>query len=83
MQLINKDIKNIKVDWRKLLYFFSKRYKTAVNKNADLIRDGISCLIAADPVLLKEGTKIEFAGKIWNHALNRSVLGLKMLLLAY
>ena len=40
---------------------------------------GVKCLILDDSTLNKSGLKIENMGKVWDHTLNRSVLGFKML----
>ena len=70
------------IDWRKLQRNIAKRFiKLSKNQDESLI-DSVKCLIADDTLLNKSGRKIEFIGKVYDHAVQHGmVLGFKMLLL--
>lgn len=70
---------NSGIDWRKVLYQFCKRFVTLTKTKGNAIGKGIKCLIIDDSSLHKSGVKIEKMGKIWDHVLNKPVLGMKLL----
>ena len=70
---------NPAIDWRKILYAFCKRFNALTKSEGNATGNGIKCLIIDDSSLHKSGIKIENAGKIWDHVLGKSVLGMKFL----
>jgi hypothetical protein len=75
---------NGNMNWRTLLYSFSKKYQRIVeNKGIKSEQDTIQCFIADDTTLEKTGNTIEGIGKVFDHVTHRMVLGYKMLVLGY
>ena len=73
---------NSKMDWRGLLMSFAKQFvkiTLAKCEKSFLVR----CIVVDDTDLGKTGKTIEFIGKIYNHVLQRSILGFKMLTLCF
>ena len=70
-------------NWRNLNYLFAKRYKKLSERNADQQSDTAKCLILDDTVIPKVGMQIESIGKVFDHVIQRSVLGFKLLLLTF
>ena len=68
--------------WRQILWSFAIRYRKVTEKEASQ-GDGIKCLIFDDTDLTKTGRRMEHVGRIWNHVLNASILGFKMLVMGY
>jgi hypothetical protein len=74
---------NPKVDWRTILYSFAKRFvKISQTQSIDK-NDGVRCMIVDDTVLHKTGKKIERIGKVYDHVMQRWVLGFKKLVLGF
>ena len=67
------------VGWRLILWMFATKLR---KMNQDR-KDGVKCLILDDTVIQKTGYCIEKVSKVWDHALNRTVLGFKLLLLGF
>ena len=71
-------------NWRNLLYFLAKRFKKLVERSSDdEAADSPKCFILDDSTTRKEGTKIEYIGKVFDHVIRQHVLGFKFLLLAF
>ena len=74
---------NPNIDWRNLLFSFAKRFKNLTAKKGENSNDTPKCLIVDDTDNQKTGKKIEFIGKIFNHVIQRWILGFKLLTLGY
>ena len=79
---------NENINWRKLLYSIAKRFLYLVRKNRNIDDDKnkenkITCIIADDSTLRKIGEAIEYIGKVFDHSLGKSVLGFKLLVIAF
>jgi len=74
-------------NWRNLLFLFAKRFNKLNTRHDDRdayqSSDNPKCLIVDDSLISKVGTKIEFIGKVFDHVMKKSVLGFKLLLLAF
>ena len=70
------------INWRSLLVKLSRRFDKLTKEKGDC-PDGPKCFIADDTTLKKSGRKIEFIGKVYDHAKRQMVLGFKLLLLGY
>jgi hypothetical protein len=75
-------LNNSKICWRLLLYRFVIDFNKIVAKSGN-IDSPLKCLILDDSLLAKTGKKIEFIGRVWDHVVQRSVLGFKLLALCY
>jgi len=72
--------------WRNLLYLFAKKFKILAKRSCDEAVGSAQtpkCFIVDDTTILKEGRKIEFIGKVFDHVTRRYVLGFKELVLGY
>lgn len=78
---------NEEYNWRNLHYLFAKRFNKLNarhdDRDADQSSDDPQCLIVDDSLTRKVGMKIEFIGKVFDHVMRKSVLGFKLLLLAF
>lgn len=70
-------------NWRNLLYLFAKRFRKLIARSIDETGDSPKCLIVDDSTIKKEGTKVEFIGKVFDHVFKQHILGFKLLLLGY
>jgi hypothetical protein len=70
---------NPEIDWRKILYAFCKRFIALTKAKGNVIGNGIKCLIIDDSSFHKSGVKTENMGKVWDHVLGKSILGMKFL----
>ena len=74
-------------NWRNLLLLFAKRFNKLNSRHDDgdvnQSSNDPTCLIVDDSLISKVGTKIEFIGKVFDHVMKKSVLGFKLLLLAF
>lgn len=70
-------------NWRNLLYLFAKRDRALVNGRTDEVEERPKCFIFDDSDIKKEGLRIEFIGKVFDHVIKKHVLGFKLLLLGF
>jgi len=70
-------------NWRNLLYLFAKRFKTLARRSDNESSESPKCFILDDTTIKKEGIKIEFIGKVFDHVIRRFVLGFKKLVLGF
>ena len=73
---------NFYINWRKILWKTAMRFTEVVSQTTENM-DGLKCLIFDDSVLSKTGKKIEKLGRVWDHVLQRSILGFKILVMGY
>lgn len=73
---------NTMLDWRKILWLFALRF-VKIMDTSSCNNNGQRCLIIDDTLLPKTGKRIEKIGKVWDHVLQRSVLGFKLLVMGY
>ena len=73
------------IDWRKIHYFFSKRFKKLVLLKGEQTdqKQAPSCFIIDDTATEKTGKRIEFIGKVFDHVKQNWILGFKELVLGY
>lgn len=73
------------IDWRKIHYFFSKRFKKLVLLKGEPTaqKQAPSCFIVDDTTTEKTGKRIEFIGKVFDHVNQDWILGFKLLVLGY
>jgi len=71
------------INWRQILYGFSKRFMDLTKQKGTALGNGIKCLIIDDSTLNKSGVKIENIGKIWDHVIGKYILGFKFLSCAF
>jgi len=74
------------IDWRSLLYSFSKRALSVIKKYSEsdsTLKGSPKCLIVDDTTFHKKGKNIEYIGRVYDHVLKRSILGFKCLVLSY
>lgn len=77
-------LNNSKIDWRKILWLFSKQaLKITTTKSVDDENDESKCLIVDDSILPKTGKTIEFMGKVYDHGKHVYELGMKFLTIGY
>ena len=70
------------IDWRNLHRNIAKRFIKLSKEQDESLTGSVKCLIADDTLINKRGRKIEFIGKVYDHAVQHGmVLGFKMLLL--
>ena len=74
---------NPDINWRLLLVKLSRRFDKLAKEKGESPEGAVKCFIADDTTLKKSGRKIEFIGKVYDHAKQQMVLGFKMLLLGY
>jgi len=74
---------NPNINWRNVLYGFSKKYREIILAKAEGGDTQPRCFVIDDSVLEKAGRKIERVGRLWDHVTHRSVLGFKLLCLGY
>lgn len=74
---------NPNINWRQVLYGFSKRFIDLAKQKGTALGNGIKCLIIDDSTLNKSGEKIENIGKIWDHVIGKYILGFKFLACAF
>lgn len=70
-------------NWRKLLFLFAKRFKILVKRSTVESNESPRCLILDDSTINKEGRRIEFIGKVFDHVIKKHILGFKLLLLGF
>jgi len=70
------------INWQNLLRDFVNQFIRIVTKSGEP-NSGNRVLVVDDTLLAKTGKLIEGVGRLWDHVSNRSVLGLRLLVLAY
>ena len=68
-------LNNEKMNWRKLLYTVAKQFRSMLPVTEE--QPTPTCGIIDDTVLEKTGEQIEGIGKVFNHNINKCVLGFK------
>lgn len=77
-------MENPRINWRGLYRrIVIKYYEIVKNKGEEPIKGAIRCLIIDDTLIEKTGKLIEGVTKVFDHAKQKTVLGLKMLVLGY
>jgi len=74
---------NSQVNWRRILYMVNSMLIRQCNTKGSEDESSPRCLIIDDTDLPKTGKKIEHISRIWSHTMQRSILGLKALVLGY
>lgn len=74
---------NPSIDWRFLLFSFVKRFRYISQKQSCDKNKSVKCLIVDDVFLGKTGKSIEKIGKVYDHVLQKYLLGFKMLTLGF
>jgi hypothetical protein len=70
-------------NWRNLLYLFAKKHKKLSSRSTSVETKSPKCLILDDSTIGKTGKKIEFIGKVFDHVIQRYVLGFKFLTMTF
>jgi len=76
-------LNNKRINWRKLLLFFARRFLYLISHNVNLKSSKVSALIFDDTLLEKTGKKIERVSYVYDHVSNISVLGYKLLVCGF
>ncbi len=63
-------------NWRNLLYLFAKKQQQLSKRSLLQATNSPKCLIVDDSTIAKTGMAIEFIGKVYDHVIQRCVLGL-------
>jgi len=75
---------NSKIDWRKFLNSVVKKYVKVVQEKAEPSQQQpLRCFIVDDTTCEKTGKRIEMIGRVFDHVVQRYLLGFKILLLGY
>ena len=69
------------ISWRFILWMFSCKFRDLVKK--DTANNVLKCLVFDDTLLAKTGKCIEKVSFVWDHVLNRCILGYKLMLMGY
>ncbi len=72
---------NYKINWRNFLLGVVKQSVSTLDDCGT--NTGIKAFIFDDTTIQKTGYKIEGVSKVWNHVINRSVLGYQLLVMGY
>lgn len=72
-----------RIDWRKLLLLYAKRFLFLTNSRKTMQKDGITALIGDDSTFNKTGKKMENISMVHDHVTNTFVLGFKILVVGY
>jgi len=75
---------NPKINWRKFLLAVLKRAITTLS-DRELVKEteNITAFVIDDSSVHKRGTAIEGVSKIWNHVIQKSILGFQLLVMGY
>ena len=71
------------VCWRSVLWMFSLKFVKLARSHGERNRDAPRCLVFDDSSLPKTGRRMEKVSRMWDHALNRAILGYKLLVMGY
>ena len=74
---------NPRIDWRSLLFSFVRRFLKIAKEKSCEEKKPVTCMIIDDVFLRKAGKTIEKIGKVWDHVLQKHLLGFKMLVLGF
>ncbi len=74
---------NPKICWRRILWLFSVKFIKLAEENGSVNRNAVRCLIFDDSTLPKTGRYVEKVSRVWDHVLNRCILGYKLLAMGY
>jgi predicted nucleic acid-binding Zn finger protein len=74
---------NPSVCWRTILWMFGLKFIRLSDANGEGNKDAVRCLIFDDSTLAKTGRYIEKVSRVWDHVLNRCILGYKLLAMGY
>ena len=69
--------------WRMILWLFSSKFIKIADANGEINSEALRCLIFDDSTLPKTGRYIEKLSRVWDHVLNRFILGYKLLAMGY
>jgi predicted nucleic acid-binding Zn finger protein len=69
--------------WRMILFLFAVKFIRLAQYHGDVVSNAVRCLIFDDSSVPKTGRYIEKISRVWDHALNRSILGFKLLVMGY
>jgi len=69
--------------WRMILWLFSSKFIKLAEKNGGKNSNSVRCLIFDDSTIPKTGRYIEKVSRVWDHVLNRCILGYKLLAMGY
>ncbi len=76
---------NPKINWRKFLFAVVKRTIITLSerKQAEGIKAGIKAFIFDDTPIAKTGILTEGVSRIWNHVIQKSILGYQLLVMGF
>lgn len=76
---------NAKINWRNFLYAVLSRTLFTLSKREQQHNQskGVKALIFDDTPLEKTGKRIEGVSRIWNHVINRHILGFQLLVMGF
>ena len=69
--------------WRMILWLFSSKFIKLADENGERDSDAVRCFVVDDSSLSKTGRYIEKVSRVWDHVLNRCILGYKLLAMGY
>jgi predicted nucleic acid-binding Zn finger protein len=69
--------------WRVILWLFSSKFIKLTDENGERDSGAVRCLVFDDSTLPKTGRYIEKVSRVWDHVLNRCILGFKLLAMGY
>jgi predicted nucleic acid-binding Zn finger protein len=69
--------------WRIILWLFAAKFIKTTDTIGEKDSDGVKCLVFDDSTLPKTGRYIEKVSRVWDHVLNRCILGYKLLVMGY
>jgi len=69
--------------WRMILWLFASKFKKLVDEYGKSNSNTVRCLVFDDSTLPKTGRYIEKISRVWDHVLNRCILGYKLLAMGY
>lgn len=72
-----------RICWRLILWMFGMRFIKLAKAHGERDKSSVKCLVLDDTSLPKTGRYIEKVSRIWDHVLNRCILGYKLLVMGY
>jgi predicted nucleic acid-binding Zn finger protein len=69
--------------WRMILWLFALKFIKLTDTGGESDSDVLRCLVFDDSTLPKTGRYIEKVSRVWDHVLNRCILGYKFLVMGY